>query len=302
MEKITHIILPLPLIAEIFKNPTDGISDILDYGIYKSSTYLEIDEYNAYRQALYCYYRGGLTSSLKRQFKRLVNEELLLPDEDYNGFSFEEFNPEENISELELHCEKDEHLRQEIIEFHKLRQAKDILGMTYSIEPIINIHKKYGNFEGSPTVSVRVKMMFDFYENKKTDYEKALLAMFLGIRSIIGRKSFACTTGEVIKYRMFGTMNKDGLKRALSNENLQKAYKKYTTDYHYKKMLKDLLAYKFLSSEIGYARRTYVSCRLSMSELKEEIIEKKKKSITQKRKAVSEERKSALNYIKEQLR
>ena len=62
--------------------------------------------------------------------------------------------------------------------------------------------------------------MFDFYKNTKTDYEKALFAMYAGIRSIIGNKDFAETSGSMIKCRMLGAKNQSELELILSEKNV----------------------------------------------------------------------------------
>ena len=87
MDNFEYILFPLPLIQEIFKKPKTGFSDIFDVGIYRVSQTLRIDEYNALKQLIYCYYRGGLTKSLQNELARLEQGELFYSDEDYNGFS-----------------------------------------------------------------------------------------------------------------------------------------------------------------------------------------------------------------------
>ena len=141
-------------------------------------------------------------------------------------------------------------------------------------------------------------MMFDFYKNTKTDYEKALFAMYAGIRSIIGNKDFAETTGGMIKCRMFGAKNQAELELILSDRKVKSAYKQYTTDYHYKKMLKELVVRGFLQSEIGYNKRTYVSCKLDMKDLEDAIVEHiKQKSLNYKIKQFEHNRLQAINSI-----
>lgn len=144
--------------------------------------------------------------------------------------------------------------------------------------------------------------MFDFYKNTKTDYEKALFAMYAGIRSIIGNKDFAETTGSMIKCRMFGAKNKTELEFILSDKKVKSAYKQYTTDYHYKKMLKELVVRGFLQSEIGYNKRTYVSCKLDMKGLEDAIVEHiKQKSLNFKIKQFENSRLKAINSINQRL-
>lgn len=192
--------------------------------------------------------------------------------------------------------------KNEIEEFHRLRQVKDVLGITFDISSVAKTYKEYyavyNGFHNQPLVSISQKMMFDFYKNTKTDYEKALFAMYAGIRSIIGNKDFAETTGGMIKCRMFGAKNQAELELILSDRKVKSAYKQYTTDYHYKKMLKELVVRGFLQSEIGYNKRTYVSCKLDMKDLEDAIVEHiKQKSLNYKIKQFEHNRLQAINSI-----
>ena len=114
MDNFEYILFPLPLIQEIFKKPKNGFSDIFDVGIYRVSQTLQIDEYNALKQLIYCYYRGGLTKSLQSELYRLEEGEIFHSDEDYNGFSSYEFVPDEEIESIYEYCKEHEELKNEI--------------------------------------------------------------------------------------------------------------------------------------------------------------------------------------------
>ena len=306
MDNFEYILFPLPLIQEIFKKPKNGFSDIFDVGIYRVSQTLQIDEYNALKQLIYCYYRGGLTKSLQSELYRLEEGEIFHSDEDYNGFSSYEFVPDEEIESIYEYCKEHEELKNEIEEFHRLRQVKTVLNITFDISCVAQTYQKYytayNGFHTQPLVSISQRMMFNFYKNTKTDYEKALFAMYAGIRSIIGNKDFAETTGNMIKCRMFGAKNQAELELILNDKKVKSAYKQYTTDYHYKKMLKELVVRGFLMSEIGYNKRTYVSCKMDMKGLEDAIVEHiKHKSLNFKVKQLENSRLKAINSIKRRL-
>lgn len=306
MEDFKYILFPLPLIQEIFKKPKNGFSDIFDVGIYRASQTLQINEYNALKQLMYCYYRGGLTKSLESKLYNLEQHGVFYGDEDYNGFSSYEFIPDTEIESIYEYCKEHQELKNEIEEFHRLRQVKNVLEIKFDISSVSETYKEYhavyNGFHNQPLVSISQKMMFDFYKNTKTDYEKALFAMYAGIRSIIGNKDFAETTGSMIKCRMFGAKNQTELELILSDRKVKSAYKQYTTDYHYKKMLKELVVRGFLQSEIGYNKRTYVSCKLDMKGLEDAIVEHiKQKSLNYKVKQFENSRLQAIDSINHRL-
>lgn len=300
-----YILIPLPVIQEIFRKPQTGIGEILCVGIYRVAQALKTNEYNAIRQLFYCHYRGGLTDSLKSHLERLEQEGVFCSDNDYNGFNYQEFIPNDEVESISEYCKNHPSLKEEIEEFHRLRQVSKVLGINFDISSLARTYKAYfeayGGFCNQPLVSISSKMMLDFYKNKKTDYEKALLAMYAGIRSIIGTKAFACTTSSMIKCRMFGAKDGDTLETMLNDDALKSAHGKYTTDYHYKKMLKELVARGFLKSEIGYNKRTYLSCKLDMKGLEDAIVSMKEKSVNAKVRQVTANRLKARESINKRL-
>lgn len=273
-----YILFPLPLLQEIFKKPKTGFSDIFDCGIYKSATTQKTTDYNAIKQALYCYYRGGLTNSLKQQFDELVDNEIFIPNEDYCGFGTggNEFDPEEEIKAIGDYLENDIGLSNEIKEFHQLRQIKDVLKISFDPEGVLKtyarLNKEYDGFKDSPMVMVRKEMMFDYYKNQKSEFEKVLFATYAGIRSIIGKKEFCQTTQAMIFMRMVGAKNEDALVKILNDKKVKSIYSKYNVRYQREKILNELVARNFLFSKIGLRKRTYLSCTLNYDELTAAII------------------------------
>lgn len=169
-------------------------------------------------------------------------------------------------------------LADEITEFHRLRQIKDALDIEFDIESIIStynkLHEKYNGFPKSPFVMIKTDVIFDFYKNRKTEFEKVLFAVYAGIRSIIGRKKKFCqTTHNMIFMRMVGAKNNEILPEILKDKNVKMIYEKYAEKrYQRDKVLNELVKRKFLSSKIGTGRRTYLSCSLNFEELSDEII------------------------------
>jgi hypothetical protein len=277
-KEYNYILFPLPLLQEVFKNPQNGFSHIFNYGIYMTASTQDVSDENAIMQVLYCFYRGGLTRSLDQKLKKLVAKKIFIPDEDYNGFSSDgkEFYPEEEVSAIRVYLPRDSTLHDEIVEFHQLRQIKDVLNITFDIEGVINtckdLNKEYGGFPKSPRAMISTAMMFDFYKNPKSEFEKVLFATYAGIRSIIGQeKKFCETTQQMIFARMVGAKNNEALIEALKNEKIKAIYEKYTVRYQKDKILNELVGKKFLASKIAVNRRTYLSCTLGYDELTNEI-------------------------------
>jgi len=213
-----YILFPLPLLQEIFKKPKTGFRDIFYYGIYRSALTIKIHTTDAIRQAIYCYYQGGLTASLTERFHMLDLEDM---DSGYEGFDpCGHFNPEEEMRKIV--DRNDPELMEEIKEFYYLYLIKKVLKLRFSIEEVIHNYYTYNglysHFYGQPLVMIATKTMLEFTFHEKTEFEKVLFAAYAGIRSMIGRKQFIKTTKEMIFCRMYGAKNKNALSSILKDK------------------------------------------------------------------------------------
>lgn len=53
--QFSYIMFPLPLVQKVLTD-RNGVEDVLKYGIYKVAMFQKTNEYNAYRQVIYCYF------------------------------------------------------------------------------------------------------------------------------------------------------------------------------------------------------------------------------------------------------
>jgi hypothetical protein len=114
-----------------------------------------------------------------------------------------------------------------------------------------------------PMVGININLFWDFYNNTKTEFEKASLLGFLGIKSILGNKPYCKITLKYWLSRMAGYPN-------IPDQvflKLPKELKKYEKRYQYTK-LKNELQHNWNLIEYGlYTRGFYVSFVLSQEEL-----------------------------------
>lgn len=267
---------PLPLVQKVLTDG-NGLSDVFKYGIYRVAMFQQTDEENAYRQVIYCYFNieSDKVDDLTDYLRNTLDDIEDIVDEDYRGFNGngKNFEPDEMIGKLTDYGNKHKEFRDAVIEFHKLRQAKDTLNMRYNIEDVANVYHKYGKMEGEPLVSVKTDIMFSYYNmrNSKKEYDMVLLAMYMGIKSIVGNKNFAATTAEMIKCRMVGVKSLSMLQETLKNNKTVKYfYDTYSTRRKYYKMMRDLEKRGFIQSCVSCNRRTYISCKLPTEELEQE--------------------------------
>jgi len=62
----------------------------------------------------------------------------------------------------------------------------------------------YESLYNPPLTSINKDIIFDFYKNPKSDFDKAVFCAFCGLRSIIGTKSYVKTNNGLLMARMFG--------------------------------------------------------------------------------------------------
>lgn len=96
----------------------------------------------------------------------------------------------------------------------KMKCAGDFFGITYgnaagSYESGMHIYNQ--SPKNSPMTGISKSILFDYYQNDKTEFEIAVLLAFLAIKSIVGNKPFACITNHFLITRMAGYSKVDEL-------------------------------------------------------------------------------------------
>lgn len=89
----------------------------------------------------------------------------------------------------------------------KMNDAGSALGVTWgSVSGAYNRGKELFKLypKNVPMVGINSKMLFDYMNNPKVEYEIAVFLGFLALKSIIGNKSFIRTTNEFMIARMGG--------------------------------------------------------------------------------------------------
>ena len=105
-------------------------------------------------------------------------------------------------------------------------------------------------------------IVFDFYVNKKTEFEIAVFCAYCATKSILGVKSSCKTNKALIHARMFG-FNKAAALRG----NKTKIQEKYFKRYHFDKIIKELQFNWGLKMISNHCRGYYVSYELGLEEL-----------------------------------
>jgi len=124
----------------------------------------------------------------------------------------------------------------------------------------------------APKVGLNLNIFWDFYNTDKSEFEKVCLLAFLGIKSIIGNKSFCKTDNKYLLSRMNGSA------RSHSFDQLPDALAKYANEYQVKKIKNELKNNWGLRTYSRYTRGFYVSYTLKLENLMYEAEKSRKKA------------------------
>ncbi|WP_295652247.1 hypothetical protein [uncultured Mucilaginibacter sp.] len=279
-DEYNYVQFPLFLISDLYTSgdQKNVIDELFDYGIFTYSKQFKTDETAACRQVLYCYYRGGLTSALKSVLAKLYKTDLLLFDEDYNGFQGDTFEPYE-LDDFVAIIKNDDSKREMCLEFYGMHLAMKSLKLTGPVPYIIQTAKEvairvskheyiYGR---EPLVMLKTDLMLDYYQKKKSIDDIIIFTAYAGIKSIIGKKEFAGTTKKMIVDRMVGAKSDKVLQEFLKNNDLKQIHAKYIKRYWFDKLIDELLKRGFVRSKMpirfGRKSRICISCKLNPREL-----------------------------------
>lgn len=127
---------------------------------------------------------------------------------------------------------------------------------------------------------INTKIVWNYNESPKTDYQIALFCCFCATRSIIGVSKYRKTNRDLIVARMFGYTNKEEMIRIPQNitEKEIAAREKYQTRYHIDKILTDLELNWGLKRYGSHIRGMYISYSLTLGELAKICEQSKKKT------------------------
>lgn len=130
--------------------------------------------------------------------------------------------------------------------------------------------------ENSPKVGISLTILWDYYKNHKTEFEKLCLLGFLAIKSIIQNKAYCKITNDYWISRMDGKCTVFNGFFGLSEQLL-----KYKKEYWFRKIKTELILNWGLKHYSRHTRGFYVSFKLSLEDLVFEA-EKRRKSTKEK--------------------
>lgn len=248
-----YIQFPLCMLQKTFEDPEKGLNLIINFGIVNYSQKFSYDISEVGRQLMYAYYRnqGMIQADLLKTMERYIDSEQLSIDEDYNGFSGTSFDPLEDCELLSL-FESDTKFKDAAIIRYQISQAAESLDVKInSIDSVIQGHQKglkiKDSFEqkfGSDSwPSVKPSQVYEFRDSLK---DLDLFRAYIGIKSMIGLRTFISTNKPAILSRMIGCKNKAAFEQFSKDKYLMPVVEKYSKRYHMDRLLLTLAERGFI--------------------------------------------------------
>jgi hypothetical protein len=293
MEKeFSYVQFPLCLLMETYKKDVESsLRLILRYGIMNYALKLKYNLQDVAKQVCYYYYRKQdvIQSSILEKIEKAIDEDLFTPDEYYNGFAGDTFQPDDNISEILNLFESDPQFKADSILNYRLHLCTSINHLGISIASNDCLIKSYNttlqikkNFEDKfgPDAMPFCKrsMLFEFIENPN---DIDLFRAYIGIKSLIGQKVYVSTHKTVILLRLMGCKSNNALKDFLkSNKVAKEIYDKYSVRRKMDRLLFKLMEKGFLIVlSKKHESRIYISAKLKTpSELANAILKDREKN------------------------
>lgn len=145
---------------------------------------------------------------------------------------------------------------QRALDFFELRLKDD----DSTFETALSLHESIkGNL---PKAGISLKVFWSFYNEEKSEYEKACLLGFIALKSIIQNKTYCKVTNNFWLARM------DGKSHAVKSiKELSMPIQKFATEYQTKKIKDELILNWGLTHYSKYMRGFAISFKMNLSQL-----------------------------------
>lgn len=260
--KEMYLNFPLCLLIETYEDSLSGWEQIIGFGIVALAQKFKFEINEVGRQIMYSYYResDAIPRWLHREINQYVESNELEIDEDYNGFTGDNFEPFSAVgSELFELFECDRKLKEQAILFYQVRQLLKLGILPDSIESpkqvlewrdraIQFVERFETRFGTDVMVGIKLELIIQA-KNKKIDRD--LFRAYTGVKSLIGKKKYTLATKPAILSRMLGCKSKEAFEfytkeKWFKQKSLLPTLKKYSQRYHMDKLLLRLAEGKFV--------------------------------------------------------
>jgi hypothetical protein len=259
-KEFKYVQFPNCLLMQTYDDIEKGLRMIIDYGIVHYAKKQSYNLHDVARQVCYDYYRNRdlLQYSVINTIRVAENHDQF-SEVDHDGFSWDSFNPEDNINEILLLFENDSSFKKTCILNYQIHLvcSQDQLNIKLrsyqrtieTYDKAVKIQESFERQFGPDAMPYcKVSMLWQFIDNPK---DIDLFRAYIGIKSMIGRRNFISSNKPAILSRMIGCKNKAAFEfftanRYNKNKNLLPTVEKYSKRYNMDKLLLTLAERKYI--------------------------------------------------------
>lgn len=294
---------PLFMLQDLFIDRKKNINEIISYGIFRYSKYVNHELIDVASQLMYCFYRkkGDLTNDLLKLIQEYICEKKIDIDEKNNSFCHSKFMPITEIEDILKLFKIDADFKTKAIEFYQIQQAYSFFGINGDFDKCLKLGKEIEKIipANEPYPSINKNLLFEFRDGNKTEFDLMQFACYIAVRSILGKKSYCRTNKEMILCRAFGYASKKHLPDTF-NPIIQELFNKYLKRYHIDRILQSLqinwniliYSHNMRGLYIGLSKKITLENMILQAEIK-----KKKNQIDKLKKRKQEAKAKALQQL-----
>ena len=294
-------LIPVSLIRTLYTSK-NAYNDLLNYGICDASFRMFNDDVwdlkRACRHAIYCWFRkrDSLTERIANGIQELEN----YVEPYYECFDTLGNVDEELVMSFRSYAKNNEPLDNHLLEWYRVTKALEAFQLSCSsVESVISAWERLApsTYSKDAFCPISLSFIIEWSERDKVGEDRAKLALYMGISSIIGmKKKFALTTKGLIVSRMFGCNTTKDLDSLIKhNKDIADAYKKFSSRRIYEKLRDGLLTIGLVKVFLGYGKRTIVSTRYDFESIKTELASRYRKKHRQSMRLQRDELKALID-------
>lgn len=231
--QIKYFQFPLFLMKPMATNPGKTLENIFFYGLFRYADGLQVDTDKIAERVIYSW---NTDANMAQELRELLEESGFSKDEDYRGFVGGQFEPTDQIIELNDLRTWNEELYLLTERHAKIETAVYNIGKVFNTQ-ITRAWEKwewYNNLtvpDREPFPQINIELLLKYIHGYGDQYNILQLAAFIGITSILGKAAYKRTNKAFIVARMLGYKSPQQL--PVKKPPL---YLKYTTRYHFDRL------------------------------------------------------------------
>lgn len=201
---------PLHLLRDLLTDKHKCLNNIISYGVYAFANTYSINKELMFKQTIYKYFRrkDELPSSIVERFNEYEEYGELSDHSDISQLfdTKGNFDAETQVLEFYEIFENDIEFFDELVDWYKGVMVYKKFGIKGDYIYTYSQGKKIAEtiLPKEPIPMMNKDKLFEYRDQNKSEYELLKFAVNIGIRSILGKKSYCKTTKDMIFSRAFG--------------------------------------------------------------------------------------------------